>query len=521
MPADIQKTLAEALRRAHAAAPDQILRARQMERADRELLKRRGFLVEIIRGWFALSTPQTQTGDTTFWHLHFWPFAAAYLKARFGERYCLSPEHSLDLWVEANQTPSQLIVMTASGGVLTVKLPNNASILLYPGRKALPKQREIKSGVQVMPLALALVRASPSYFTQSPAHAELALRLVRLEALARTLLSSDSPLAAANRIIGGLKHLGLHSAAERLIEDLTTAGLLVVPVNPFEAPARLPNGTILKSPYVGRIESLWQEMRAEVIAHFPKPPPRKPAWKTYFGRLKAIYTHDAYNSLSIEGYQVTPALIERVEAGDWASSSNPNDTAQMNAMAAKGYHVAFNAMLSSLEDMTKGTSAGELFARDLQSWYRGLFSPSVQAGILPTSAIAGFRDRRVFIRGSNHVPPAQEAVPEMMETLFKLLQNEPSPAVRAVLGHFVFVFIHPYADGNGRLGRFLLNLMLASGGYNWTIVRMERRSEYMAALEQASVHGKITDFTRFLAEEMKASAAFVGAAPDKRRRQSK
>jgi len=123
--------------------------------------------------------------------------------------------------------------------------------------------------------------------------------------------------------------------------------------------------------------------------------------------------------------------------------------------------------------LTRSKAAGEVFARDLQSWYRGLFSPSVQAAILPTSAIAGFRDRRVFIRGSNHVPPAQEAVPEMMETLFKLLQNEPSPAVRAMLGHYIFVFIHPYSDGNGRLGRVLLNLMLASGGYNWTVVHME------------------------------------------------
>ena len=37
-------------------------------------------------------------------------------------------------------------------------------------------------------------------------------------------------------------------------------------------------------------------------------------------------------------------------------------------------------------------------------------------------------------------------------------------AVRAVLGHFFFVYIHPYMDGNGRMGRFVLNAMLASGG---------------------------------------------------------
>ena len=521
MSLDAQKVLAEALRRVHAAAPDQILRARQMTRADRELLKRRGFLVEIIRGWFALSTPQAQPGDTAFWHLHFWPFAGAYLKSRFGERYCLSAEHSLDVWVEANQTPSQLIVMAGKGGVLTIKLPNKASILLYPTRKPLPPKRELRRGVQVMSLANALIRVSPSYFTRSAASAELALRLVRVEDLSRALLSEETNQAAAGRLIGGLRHLGLSQAADRLLEDLTAAGLLISPVNPFESPSRLPVGSVLRSPYVGRIESMWSEMREAVIKVFPKAPARLPSRGQILGRLKAIYTHDAYNSLSIEGYQVTPALIDRVAAGDWDPSANPNDSAQVNAMAAKGYRTAFDAVLVSLEDALKGQSAGSVFERDLQVWYRALFSPSVQAGILPAASLAGYRDRRVFIRGSNHVPPAQETVPALMDTLFRLLQSEPSPAVRAVLGHFIFVFIHPYADGNGRLGRFLLNLMLASGGYDWTVVRVERRPEYMAALEQASVHGNITGFVRFLAREMKATADLASATPTKRAGNSK
>jgi len=41
--------------------------------------------------------------------------------------------------------------------------------------------------------------------------------------------------------------------------------------------------------------------------------------------------------------------------------------------------------------------------------------------------------------------------------------------VRAVLGHWLFGYIHPYPDGNGRMARFLMNVVLASGGYSWTI----------------------------------------------------
>jgi len=87
-----------------------------------------------------------------------------------------------------------------------------------------------------------------------------------------------------------------------------------------------------------------------------------------------------------------------------------------------------------------------------------------------------------------------------MPALFDLLSEENEASVRVVLGHFVFVYIHPYRDGNGRFGRFLMNLMLASGGYPWTVIPVERRDEYIGALERASVHSDIEPFAEFLAE---------------------
>jgi Fic family protein len=78
--------------------------------------------------------------------------------------------------------------------------------------------------------------------------------------------------------------------------------------------------------------------------------------------------------------------------------------------------------------------------------------------------------------------------------------------VRVVLGHFFFVYVHPYMDGNGRMGRFLMNVMLASGGWPWTVITVDTRDTYMAALEEASVRQDIVPFTRFLAESATASA---------------
>ena len=70
--------------------------------------------------------------------------------------------------------------------------------------------------------------------------------------------------------------------------------------------------------------------------------------------------------------------------------------------------------------------------------------------------------------------------------------------MRVVLGHFIFVYIHPYMDGNGRIGRFMMNTMMASGGYPWTIIPVEQRTTYMAALERASVDQDIRPFAQFL-----------------------
>ena len=52
----------------------------------------------------------------------------------------------------------------------------------------------------------------------------------------------------------------------------------------------------------------------------------------------------------------------------------------------------------------------------------------------------------------------------------------------------------------GRIGRFLMNLMLTAGGHPWTVIPVERRDTYMAALGAASVRQDIGPFTGFLAE---------------------
>jgi len=240
-------------------------------------------------------------------------------------------------------------------------------------------------------------------------------------------------------------------------------------------------------------------MREPVIDLFPKAPGLPRNVGAYMKHIDQAYVTDAYHSLSIEGYLITVDLIERVRSGTWNPEANEQDRQQRNAMAARGYWQAYQAVRKSVDRVLKGENPGLVAEEGHRAWYREMFAPSVMTGLLKPADLAGYRNGQVYIRQSMHVPMSRDAVRDAMPALFELLREEEDPAVRVVLGHFVFVYIHPYMDGNGRMGRFLMNLMMASSGYPWTVIPLSDRKTYMETLEEASVGENIEPFANFLA----------------------
>lgn len=496
--------LADALERARAKAVKEVVNSANLKRPDKELLLRSGYLQEICKGWYLLSRPGQRAGESTAWYASFWDFLSVYLNKRFGKKYCLTAGSSVDIQIGSNLIPCQVTVMASHGGAMVLKLPHNTSVLAYQDPKNLPQTVESVNEVRVMSLPTALVRMPASFYQNRATDAEIALRSVKSSSeLIRVILELESPTVAA-RLAGAYEAMGDHERAREISDAVKSTGMDCVPANPFVRPMPDFGANIrLLSPYAGRIQALFRESRESVAKIFAGLPP-EPIHDTeaLLEHIEAVYEHDAYNSLSIEGYRVTPELIHKMRAGVWNPDADPDDKQEAAAMAAKGYLEAFKLVEQSVEKVINGASSPTVAENDYQLWYRALFGESVRAGILEPFQLAGHRNGPVYIRSSRHVPPPHTAIDDAMKALFDSMRAEKEPIVQAVLGHWLFGYIHPYKDGNGRVARFLMNLMLVSGGYPWTIVRNIRRKQYLESLEAASTGRDIVPFARFIREEM-------------------
>lgn len=479
------------------------IRTSDMTRTHRERLLKNGFIREVMKGWYIPSRPDEVTGESTAWYTSFWGFARDYLNSRFSEAWCLSPEQSLAVHIGNWTVPRQLLVRTPKGGNKPTSLLHNTSI--FDLRLELPETSDVTllEGLRVMSLPAALIACPPNYYTAQPLEMRSALSMVGepSDVLRRLLEGNHSTVAG--RLAGAFRNIGRDKVADTILDTMRSAGHTVNEADPFEEQSTILFGNRELSPYVNRLRMMWDAFRAPILEHFPTAPGKPEDTKAYLSQIDDIYASDAYHSLSIEGYKVSAELIERVREGNWNPDSIKADKDHQNTLAARGYWQAFQSVKQTISSVLEGKDVGEAAEDDYSAWYRELFAPSVAAGIIGAADLAGYRYRPVYIRQSMHTPPSSEAVRDLIPAFFELLREEESPEVRVVLGHFIFVYIHPFMDGNGRIGRFLMNLMLAAGGYPWLVIPVERRNEYMDALESTSVDQDIVPFTKFLADLLK------------------
>ena len=118
-----------------------------------------------------------------------------------------------------------------------------------------------------------------------------------------------------------------------------------------------------------------------------------------------------------------------------------------------------------------------------------------------------YRQIQVYITGEEEKPPLAKQVPELMKKLIQWYKKEketmfvPELAARF---HYRFVKIHPFVDGNGRIARFLANLILMRAGYPLVIIPIVKRLDYINSLKSSSSEDKfVVFFKEIVVENMK------------------
>ena len=103
-----------------------------------------------------------------------------------------------------------------------------------------------------------------------------------------------------------------------------------------------------------------------------------------------------------------------------------------------------------------------------------------------------------------HMAPPPERVPELMGDLFEWVKKtDVHPLVRSCVFHYEFEFIHPFIDGNGRMGRYWQTMLLSrwKGIFAWlpveTIVK-EHQQEYYHVIQKCDQAGESTLFVEYM-----------------------
>lgn len=240
---------------------------------------------------------------------------------------------------------------------------------------------------------------------------------------------------------------------------------------------RLARGEMEAHPIVGKVASVlrrfnWTQLRAQAEEN-----------KAY----------DAYHSTTMEGYRISREVSDAIVRGDPLPDGPQDRKALEAAMAVQGYTIAYGVVLERARNKDPIDTALIL---DL---HEALCRPSVDAGLADTAALRGWRRDRVGLQGWRYVPPNAKKVPDLIGGLERFAARDDLDSVaRALLVHLEFVTIHPFMDGNGRIGRLLMNHALLTAGLPWVTIRSDERVPFFKSIEKAQVDDEIGPFVEFL-----------------------
>jgi Fic family protein len=179
--------------------------------------------------------------------------------------------------------------------------------------------------------------------------------------------------------------------------------------------------------------------------------------------LQEIAIEFTYNTNAIEGSTITLEETRLILEDNIAPNKPIRDIRETEAHAA-----VFLQMLKAKEEISD-----KLFL----DWHKEIFKET-------KADIAG-RYRNYQVRVGPHLAPDWSKIEAQITKLITFVnQSNLNPVEVAGRAHYVFEKIHPFGDGNGRIGRLLMNYILWKNGYPMLIIEYKRRKSYYIALQR-------------------------------------
>jgi Fic family protein len=194
--------------------------------------------------------------------------------------------------------------------------------------------------------------------------------------------------------------------------------------------------------------------------------------------IQTFATMFTYNTNRIEGSRLTMTeTAELLERGITPGGRPIDDVKE-----AEAHRDAFYDMLEYGKDLSMQT---------VLYFHKRVFEGT-------KGDIAGkLREHPVLISGSKFRPPLPVEVYPLMVEFFKWYhkaKRKMHPVEMAALVHLRLVTIHPFTDGNGRVSRLMMNMVLAKSGFPMLDIPYDKRSGYYRALERSQTRKEETIF---------------------------
>ncbi len=176
--------------------------------------------------------------------------------------------------------------------------------------------------------------------------------------------------------------------------------------------------------------------------------------------LRNIAIAFTYNTNAIEGSTITLAETRQIIEDKVAPNRPLRDIKE-----TENHSKVFLAMLEKKQKIS---------CKLLLEWHKNIFSetkPDIAGGL-----------RDYLVRIGPYIAPDWQDIQRLMNDLMKFVhQKNMNPVELAGRAHFIFESIHPFGDGNGRIGRLLMNYILWHTGYPMLIIEYAKRSSYYKA----------------------------------------